>query len=288
MQKIYRTIAILLLCGALCTPCVEARGRNNGHDRPEQHQTRPTPGRNDNKHGNRPGNSGHQQRPQGPQRPQGNHHGQPQRPPQPGNHHQPQRPPQGHHHGSYGPQHRPQPGPPHHNHHVSYGRPHRPHMPPPRPYHRPTPPPPSWHACGWRPFRSILGVAFGTAVNMSINALINSGYNVSGYDNNVVYLANVPMLNYSWPVANLYYGNGGLDGSEFVYYTSGYNLGRYNAVYNSLASVYGMPYAVQNLAGGGRRAVWWGTDGQYITLSFGSSYASGGGLNYYTTLSFGR
>ena len=93
MQKIYRTIAILLLCGALCTPCVEARGRNNGHDRPEQHQTRPTPGRNDNKHGNRPGNSGHNQRPQGPQRPQGNHHGQPQRPPQPGNHHQPHRPP---------------------------------------------------------------------------------------------------------------------------------------------------------------------------------------------------
>ena len=59
MQKIYRTIAILLLCGALCTPCVEARGRNNGHDRPEQHQTRPTPGRNDNKHGNRPGTGGH-------------------------------------------------------------------------------------------------------------------------------------------------------------------------------------------------------------------------------------
>lgn len=284
MQKIYRTIATLLLCGALCTPCVEARGRNNGQDRPEQHQTRPTPNGN-NKHGNRPGNHGNNNRPS-----QGNNHGQPQRPPQGNNHGQPQRPPQGNNHGRpqrppQGTQHRPQPVP---HHHVSYGRPQRPHMPPPRPHHRPTPPPPSWHAHGWRPFRSVLGVAFGTAVNLSINALINSGYNVSGYDNNAVYLANVPMLNYNWPVANLYYGNGGLDGSEFVYYTSGFNLGRYNAVYNSLTSVYGMPYAIQNLAGGGRRAVWWGNDGQYITLSFGSGYASGGGLNYYTSLSFGR
>ncbi|MDE6137128.1 MAG: hypothetical protein K2F97_06610 [Muribaculaceae bacterium] len=276
MQKIYRTIAILLLCGALCAPCTEARGRNNGQDKPEQHQTRPTQSRNGKKHGSRPGNNRPPQpgrpdnkKPHGPQRPpQGNHHGQPQRPPQ-----------------------RPTPGPqatPHHHHHVNYGRPHRPNMPPPRPYHRPAPPPPSWHPHSWRPFRSILGVALGTTVNLSINALINNGYNVSGYDNNVVYLANVPMLNYSWPVANLHYGNAGLDGSEFVYYTSGYNLGRYNAVYNSLTSAYGRPYAVQNLAGGGRRAVWWGNDGQYITLSFGSGYAAGGGLNYYTTLSFGR
>ena len=28
MQKIYRTIAILLLCGALCTPCAEARAHS--------------------------------------------------------------------------------------------------------------------------------------------------------------------------------------------------------------------------------------------------------------------
>ncbi len=185
------------------------------------------------------------------------------------------------------PHHRPQP--PHHSyHHVHHGRPHRPNMPPPRPYRRPTPPPPAWRPHAWRPFHSILGVAFGTAVNISINALLNSGYDVSGYGDNVVYLSNVPMLSMSWPVANLYYSNGGLYGSEFVYSTSRYSMSRYNTVYNSLLGVYGAPYSVQSLAGGGRRATWWGNDGQYITLNFGGDYTTGGGLRYFTTLSFGR
>jgi len=131
-------------------------------------------------------------------------------------------------------------------------------------------------------------VTLGSAVNISINTLIGNGYCVSGYGDNIVYLTNVPMLSYSWPTAHLYYGNDGLCGSEFVYSTPGFNMARYNAVYNNLLNVYGAPYTVQTLAGGGRTATWWGTDGQFITLSFGGNYASNGSLRYFTTLSFGR
>lgn len=308
MHKILRTIAIILLCGAMCAPCADARGRNNNSDRPErQHNTRPAhnganrndrnrghnsrPGNGnkhgDNKHGNDKHGHGHNNSARPPQRPgnNGGFHNDNRRPPQhhdrpnrPGGHTRPTRPPQ--HHNNYGH---------HHGHHnVHFGRPHRPYMPHHRPFHRPTPPPPAWRPHAWRPFHSILGVALGSAINISINALINSGYDVCGYDNNAVYLSNVPMLNYYWPDANLYYSNGGLYGSEFVYSTPGYNMSRYNAVYNSLIGAYGAPYNVQTLTGGGRRATWWGNDGQFITLTFGGSYASAGGLRYFTTLSFGR
>ena len=112
---------------------------------------------------------------------------------------------------------------------------------------------------------------------------------MSGYDGNTVYLSDVPMLNLRWPMANLYYGNnGGLYGSEFVYSTASFNLNRYNSVYNTLISGYGLPYSVQNLAGGGRIATWWGPDGQHISLSFAGEYANNGAFRYFTTLSFGR
>ncbi len=45
-------------------------------------------------------------------------------------------------------------------------------------------------------FGTILGVALGTAIGASINALVNSGYNVSSYGNDVIYLSNVPQMNY--------------------------------------------------------------------------------------------
>lgn len=276
MRRFIRTAAIALICATLCTPFVDARGRKDSH--PKQHRTEQSH-RGKDKHGrphggdrgkhhkdhdkdrNKHGNHGSHGRPHGPngRPPQTLHHSV---------HNRPSRPPQAH---------RPPSRPPKH-----------PHMRPPRPYRRPTPPPPAWRPHAWRPINSILGVAFGTAVNLTVNALVNSGYNVSGYGNDIVYLSNVPMLNYSWPAATLHYSGGGLCGSEFVYSTAGFNMSRYNSVYNNLISVYGSPYAVQQLSGGGRRATWWGNDGQYITLDFGGSIATGGGMRYYTTLSFGR
>jgi len=94
-------------------------------------------------------------------------------------------------------------------------------------------------------------VTLGTAFNLSINALINSGYTVSSYGNNQIYLSNVPMLNLMWPDAIMYYNAAGqLYGSQFVYSTPGYNMNQYNMAYTSLTSAYGAPYSLQNTASG--------------------------------------
>lgn len=301
MRKIVQYVTIALICGALCVPAADARGRNNsnerdrrtekttGHkrgsttassrknDRKDRDGHKARPGASHDKHHgtSRPGQAGnkpsHDNKNHRPGHVDNRHHTTPARPPQ-------------HGHNTPPPQHRPGPG----VHHVHHGRPPRPFMPAHRPYRRPTPPPPAWRPARWSPLRSVLGVAFGTALGMSINYLVNGGYDVSGYDNEMVYLSNVPMLNYTWPVANLYYATGGgLRGSQFVYYTARRDMKRYNAVYRDLVRSYGNPYSVQNLAGGGRMATWWGTDGQYITLNCGTDIAGNGASHFYTTLSFG-
>ena len=155
-------------------------------------------------------------------------------------------------------------------------------------YTRPTPPP------SWRPyygcptFSSILGVTLGTALNLSLDYLFNSGYSIMGYGNNQVYLSNVPVYNYTWPSATLYYGTGGgLQGSEFVYSSPGYDISRYNALYSQLVRQYGYPVSVQDTYGG-VTATWWGYNNGYITLSFFNDMAFNGTSRYYTTLSIGN
>lgn len=144
---------------------------------------------------------------------------------------------------------------------------------------------------GWRParplpvIRGILGLTFGTAINLSLDYLFNQGYTVDGYSNDVVYLRNVSALNYIWTDAALYYGNGGLDASSFYYSTPRYDLARYNNVYNALVATYGMPVAVNNSVGS-MNATWFGGNNGYITLSFGANSMSSG-LRYLTTLTFG-
>ncbi|MBD5266145.1 MAG: hypothetical protein HDS44_04175 [Bacteroides sp.] len=164
--------------------------------------------------------------------------------------------------------------------------PHRPHRPPMiRPPHRPMPP------RGWRPapklplIRGILGLTFGTAINLSLDHLFSAGYNVDGYTNDVVYLRNVSAMNYIWTDAALYYGNSGLDASSFYYSTPGYDLARYNNVYNSLVQTYGLPVATSNSMNA-LSATWFGGNNGYITLSFGQNNI-GSGLRFLTTLTFG-
>lgn len=151
-----------------------------------------------------------------------------------------------------------------------------------RPHYRPVPPP------AWRPragipvIRGILGLTFGAAFNVSLDYLYNSGYSVDGYGNNIVYLRNVPVLNYMWTDGALYYGNGGLDASSFYYSTPVYDLSRYNSVYSTLVNSYGVPVSVNN-AGGMMTSTWFGGNNGYITLTFG---ASDGG-RFLTTLTLG-
>lgn len=324
MRTIIRTITALFVSAAICTtPLFEAAAsqipdRNNRHERPSrqnrhnnQRPQRPgTNGNHNNQRPQRPGANGNHsnQRPQRPgangnhnnQRPQrpganGNHSNQrpqrpdgvrpganvrPDRPSAPNRPHQPARPSAPHH-----PSQPPRPSNPVRPPHA--GLPMRPHMPPVRPFRRPLPPP-SWHPVGRYPrLSTILGVTFGTTISLSINALVNSGYNVSGYGNDMVYLTNVPQLNLIWPDATLYYSGGGLAASQFVYATPYSDMGRYNSAYGRLVNLYGAPVEFDN-SGGSISASWFGNNGQFVSLTFAPQYTSGGALNYYTTLSFGN
>ena len=288
MKRITGTIAFVLALGLLLPTTVEARGRKNENERQhtEQRQQRhgnqgqrpaanhvndnrrPTnnskPDNNRKKHPGYNHNNNHH----------GNNHGSAvgQRPPQSNRpSQQPGFRPQGNHHMTP-----PPPRPPH-----------RPLMPAHRPWQRPTPPPAFRPAQNWRPFNSILGIALGSAINFTVNALINNGYNVSGYGSDAVYVTNAPMLNMVWPDATLYYGNGGLYGSEFVYSTPSYNLSRYNSAYNQLVMTYGTPVQVRN-SGGVISSSWWGPGNQFITLTFRSGTAYNGTNRFFTTLSFGN
>lgn len=251
-------------------------GNNNGH-RPGS-----TPGNNRPDNNHRPGGNPGHNRPGNGHRPGDNH--------RPGNNHRPG--------GNPGHNHRPSD-----NHRPGNGhRPGRPTPPPPRPhrpvnfgsghhahhvpffgsYRRPLPPP------SWRPavyhgpsFGTILGIAFGTTVDMTLRTLLNQGYNVTSYGNNVVYLTNVPQMNYYWPDAALYYNNGALCGSTFTYPTAYYDMSRYNALYNTFCSQYGVPVSTVK-QGGVISATWFGNGNRYVTLEFNSNYG-----DYYTTLSFG-
>lgn len=190
--------------------------------------------------------------------------------------------------GNWGNGHRPYPGYGGHpavrpGHHPGMGRPPM-HVGfrPGGAWHRPVPP------RGWRPggrrvpaFRSILGINFGLSIGLSLQALQASNYIVDGYNGNEVYLTNVPMQGYYWPSATMYYNNGGLVGSQFVYPSTGYDMARYNGVYNSLYNAYGAPVVTN-----GAQVTWFGGNNEFITLNF-MPVVSGGVSRFYTTLSFG-
>lgn len=305
MKRLFRCTGILLLCGALMSPVAEARGRNErGREHPQKSQPASRPGNN-----GRPsnGNGGGHNRPATPQRPTtprpdnnrpSDRHPGNNRPGnnRPGNHrpdnYRPGNDRPGHmnggqHGGNHRPDYRP-PRPPQTAHHPGHHPGHMQPMPPHHGWFRPAPPP-KWRPLRhWRPFRSILGIALGTTVNLSINALLNNGYTVSSYDGNTVFVNNVPMLNMMWPEALLFYNNyGGLCGSRFMYNQSFYDTSRYNNAYASLVGAYGPPVSMQNTAGG-MEATWWGSDNQFIRLSFASQYDGYGSPRYLTTLSFGN
>lgn len=174
-------------------------------------------------------------------------------------------------------------------HDIPHHAPHRPMLPPPPPhYYRPTPPPAFRPAPNGPRFGTILGIALGSAINYTLDQLFNSGYYVTGYTNNAVYLNDVLMLNLVWPNVTLQYNHGRLIGSEFVYPSAYYNTDRYYQAYNRLQSSYGVPVSMDYLAGGGMQASWFGYDGRYVTLTFQGGTAMDGQIRYYTTLSFGN
>ena len=176
--------------------------------------------------------------------------------------------------------------PPMDNHHPGFGAPPvRPHRPVVQPW-RPPVPPQHWRPRPHAPnIATILGVTFGTALNISLNYLVNNGYAVDGYANNTVYLRDINQFNYYWPDATLYYSNGGLARSEFLYSTSYPDMMRYNSLFNSFMMTYGNPVNVSN--GAAMSATWFAPNRGYITLNYGPQYSLGGQLRYFTTLTIG-
>lgn len=195
----------------------------------------------------------------------------------------------GHHKGSL-----PQPGyRPHHN----YRRPnyHPPHPnggywgPPHHNKHRwrcplpPRPPRPRIYVSGIPSIGSVLGIAFGTFIDYGINSLLNNGYNVSGYADNIVYINGVNSYGYYWPEARIYYDDGLCSGAVYQYWNSAADQARFNALYRNLCATYGYPVNTA-YANGMNSCSWWGGNGNgYITLQFG--FNSG---QYYTNLFIGN
>lgn len=174
-------------------------------------------------------------------------------------------------------------------HDIPHHAPHRPMLPPPPPhFYRPVPPPAFRPAPNAPRFGTILGIALGSAINYTLNQLFNTGYYVTGYTQNAIYLNDVLMLNMVWPNATLQYDRGLLTGSEFVYPSPFYDTDIYYRVYNTLQSSYGIPASMEYLAGGGMQASWFGYDGRYVSLTYQSGTALDGQMRFYTTLSFGN
>ena len=301
MKRLIRIFVIALVSIAMMVPPIEAQSRTTGNRNERSHSTqnsrpnnsgRPSnssgrPGNNNNGHrpGNNGGNNGHRPGNNNPGRPGNNNNGH-----RPGNNgHNPGRPG----HGGYNPGRPHRPGGDYRPHRPKRPHrptvivpPHRPHRPPMRPWSRPVPPP------SWRPrpaapvIASILGITFGTAINMSLDYLINRGYTIDGYGNDAVYLRDVNEMSYYWPDATLYYGAGGLARSEFLYSTSYPDPMRYNSLYTRFNRTYGPPINIVR-TGGVLSATWFAPNRGYVTIDYRSQYSLGGDLRYFTTLTFG-
>jgi hypothetical protein len=119
---------------------------------------------------------------------------------------------------------------------------------------------------------------FGTYFVESLNHLYCNGYYIDGYDNDVIYLRDVPMLGLYWSDVMLNYSSNRFANAQFVFYSDRYDNARYNIVANKLSRIYGAPVYRD-----GASVSWYGSDGiGYVTLSMMSDPTG-----YYTTMSIG-
>ena len=125
----------------------------------------------------------------------------------------------------------------------------------------------------------VLGIEFGTYLDASLNYLYYNGYDIDGYQDNVVYLRDVNMMGYSWPDVLLQYdNNGGMCYAEFVTSASYQDDYRFRSLYNSLCSTFGTP-----INSGNGYFSWYGRNGNgYVNLN--TVYENG---RYFTVLTFG-
>ena len=125
----------------------------------------------------------------------------------------------------------------------------------------------------------VLGLEFGTYIDASLNYLYYNGYDIDGYQDNVVYLRDVNMMGYSWPDVMLQYdSNGGMYYAEFVTSTSYQDDYRFRSLYNSLCTTFGTP-----INSGNGHFSWYGRNGSgFVNLN--TMYDGG---RFFTVLTFG-
>ncbi len=159
-------------------------------------------------------------------------------------------------------------------------------------WERPLPPPPVFPV-NIRPvytvpsISSVLGLTFGTLIDVGLNSLIRAGYNVVGSVNDAIYLSNVMQFGYTWPQVSVYYGPSGLASTRFQYLSSGSSQSRYRSVYNQLCTLYGSP-VLENVNNGIITATWWGGDRNgYVSLTFGPGVMQNGSVGYFTDIIYG-
>ena len=162
---------------------------------------------------------------------------------------------------------------------------------PMRPPHRPYRPHDPWFYRPVRPYgytiyasapiiSGVLGLEFGTPFGSSLNFLYYNGYEIDGYYDNIVYLRDVPMLDYVWPDVMLQYDNNGLAFIQFAVSSPYDDRARFSRLYNDLCYSYGPPIRRSGYNG---YFSWYGGNGVgYVNL--GLTYTNG---RYYTSLSFG-
>ena len=169
------------------------------------------------------------------------------------------------------------------NHSWSWSRP----LPPPaRPYR---PAPLVWYRpvipVGWHPYAGapvidrILGITFGTLFDTSLDYLYYNGYEIDGYADHIIYLRDVPLLNYIWDDVMLSYDSyDRLVNAQFIFQTGHYSRHRYDRVYRNLCKVYGQPVASTS-----EGISWYGGNSTgWVTLSMQNNLG-----RYYTILSIG-
>lgn len=125
----------------------------------------------------------------------------------------------------------------------------------------------------------VLGLTWGTSFNDALNYLYYNEYYIDGFENSIVYLTDVELLDYDWEDVMLQFdGNDNLDYVEFASWTTDYDTSRFFSLYNYLCSVYGTPVSYAN-----SMYSWYGGDGiGYVNLGFQT-----GDDVYYTVLAFG-
>ena len=154
-------------------------------------------------------------------------------------------------------------------------------------FYAPAPPPPRTVVVYNVPVLStILGTAFGTFIDTSLNQIYNSGYNILGYDNNIVYLSNVNQLGYEWPEVSAYYTDGLLSDVQFQNWTSNPSNYLFDRVYSQLQSTYGSPLEYDTVDGIVTVNWWAGENTGYVTLQYGPGLSESGSTYYYTTLTY--